>query len=255
MVKFHSLAGVPVYYARVNAAYGDLSKTTSQTERGRTRRLAPVFLKRLEAAIAELYWLTYGTLGPLTAITSGGAAVPQSARRGPNDRHVRGIAFDLGGLFWKGHQDGRAEYAGLGEVLTCLAVAQDYHAGQGPDHFDGQLQAHRLYLGCEAVFRRSFGTVLGIHYNQAHWNHWHLDTGSKVGYWPTGRGANTRVTFAQLALRDIWGLYDGKIDADAGPKTRKAITALRGQLSLGPLTNPTAWSQFLLLTAMAAFNR
>lgn len=241
LAAFHSLGTVPVYYARANAAYGDLSRTTAKTVRGRTRRLEPSFLQLLSACVSELYWLSYGALGPLEAIVSGGAWVPESARRGPRDRHVRGIAFDLGGLHWAGHQ--WSDHGVTGQVLTCLAASELQRRGE----------ESALYLGVEACLRRHFGTVLGIHYNDDHRNHWHLDTGSRVGFWTRGPGAKTRVTFLQAALAKIWDSYHGRVDGDFGPLTIAAMRATQDQLSLGPFENQDglAWRRFLLLTAMA----
>jgi hypothetical protein len=242
-VTFHKLGDVPVYYARVNAAYGDLSKTTSRTIRGRTRRLAPAFLKRLSACIAEVYWVSYGSLGPLGAVVSGGAQVRESDKRGPRDRHVRGIAFDLGGLHWE--QDLGGDYPSR-QVLTCLGAAA----------LRGRGEESPLYLGVEACLRRHFGTVLGIHHNAAHQNHWHLDTGTRVGFWSTGFGSKTRIVFLQAAVAAVWGQAIA-VDGDYGPKTRKAVREVRAQLSLGPFENldGNAWQRFLLLTAMAGINR
>lgn len=226
MVRFHSLSGVPCYYARSNVAYRDLSRTTSQTPRGRMRSLAPTFKKRMDGCIAELYWLTYGTLGPLQAITSGGAYVNKKGW------HKKGKAYDLGGLHWPE------------EKLVLYQVAREYHKKGHANHWP-------RYLAVEAIIRRWFGTVLGILHNKAHWNHFHIDPGTKVGFWVKGFGSTTRITFLQAVLKDIWGYYQGAVDGDYGKLTRAAVKAVREHLQLGPLTNLQAWNQFLLLTAMA----
>ena len=228
---FDALAGVPCYYARVNAAYGDLSKCTKT----RKRKLTAEFIKRLGACIAELDWICQGGgLGPLKAITSGGAYVAKAGW------HGKGRAYDLGGLHWADH------------VMPTLEVARDFHAGVGPDHFDGQSMDFLLYLGCEAVLRRHFGTVLGLHYNKAHWNHWHIDPGTPVGYRGSGFGATTRVTFLQEVLRHVHGVDPGPTDGKEGELTRTATLVVCSGLSLGALTDPEQWKQFLLLTAMMA---
>lgn len=227
MVKFDSLAGVPCYYARVNAAYEDVAKAV----KSRKRELVSGFLARLEACVAEIYWLTFGHLGPLQVITSGGAWVPISKRRPKSDWHTRGKAYDLGGLHWPARQ------------LVLFRTAAARKRGEDWNWI--------LYLSVEAIIRRHFGTVLGILYNAAHHNHWHIDPGTEVGFWSTGFGAGTRVTFLQAVLKDIWGLYEGKLDGDYGPKSKAAVAAVRAQLKLGPFEDQQAWSQFLLLTAMA----
>jgi hypothetical protein len=226
LVKFDSAGGVPCYYARVNAAYGDLSKCTPS----RVRRISPRFLPTLSGAIQEVAWACYGGLGELVAITSGGAAVPQSAKRGPRDRHVRGIAFDLGGLHWKHH------------VLTCLEVAK-------PPRDRDQLL---IYLAVESTLRKWFGTVLGVHHNKAHHNHWHVDTGTPVGYWSQGFGSTTRVRFVQEALTHVWRIDCGTPDGDQGPRTNRAIKDLRAELKIGELGAESSWLQFLTLTTMKA---
>jgi hypothetical protein len=220
---FDSLANVPCYYARVNAAYGDLSKAT----KSRKRKLASSFLNRLNACIAEIYWMTFGPLGPLEAITSGGAYVRKAGW------HSKGKAYDLGGLHWPGAK------------LILIELAKEYH--QDPENYP---EEYPWYLAIESIIRRHFGTVLGIHYNRAHWNHWHIDPGTKVGFWDKGFGSQTRITFLQAILKTIWGCYDGELDGDCGPKTQKAIEEIRKQLILAPLTNPGSWGQLLLMTAV-----
>lgn len=226
LVTFNALAGIPCYYARVNAAYGDLSKTHSQTPAGRMRKLEPGYLAQLDACIAELDALAKDRLGPLQAITSGGAYVKQGGY------HGKGQAFDLGGLHW------------AGKIMTTLEVAEDYHA-----HPEEPGDDYALYLACEAVLHRHFGTILGLHYNADHWNHWHIDPGSAVGFWETGDYHFTRVTFLQATLKHFWDLYPGKLDGSVGPMTRTAIAAIRAQLSLGPLTELESWMDYLLHVA------
>lgn len=225
MIRFNELAGVPCYYARVNVAYGDLARTTSRTDKGRLRSLAPSFKARMNACIAEVYWLCYGRLGPLQAITSGGAYVNKAGW------HKKGKAYDLGGLHWPAQK------------LVLIRTARNFTKTGTADDWP-------LYLAVEAIIRRHFGTVLGILHNADHYNHWHIDPGTKVGFWTKGFGAKTRVVFLQAVLKDIWGHYQGTLDGDFGPKSKAAVAVVRSQLGLGPLTNPAAWSQFLLLTAM-----
>lgn len=229
MIRFNELAGIPCYYARINAAYGDLARTTSRTAAGRMRSLTASFKARMDACMAEVYWLTFGHLGPLQAITSGGAYVNKGGF------HGKGRAYDLGGLHWPQQK------------LVLIKTAEARRKGEDLDW--------GLYLAVEAIIRRHFGTVLGILHNRAHWNHWHIDPGTKVGFWAKGFGSTTRVTFLQAALKDIWGLYQAKIDGDFGPKSKAAVKAIRAQLALGPLTSPGPWSQFLLLTAMAGLQQ
>lgn len=225
MVRFDELGGIPCYYARVNAGYGDLARTTGSTEKARTRQLAPSFKRQMDAALAEVYWLTSGLLGPLKALVSGGAYVDKPGW------HRKGRAFDLGGLHWEG---GR---------LVLIRTASEVDFTLADDW--------GLYLGVEAILRRHFGTVLGILHDKRHHNHWHIDPGTPVGYWTTGFGAKTRVTYLQACLSAIWGTYDGALDGDHGPVTKKALAETCGRLAIGPLDKPENWTQFLLLTAAA----
>lgn len=225
LTTFDNLSGVPCHYARTNKAYADLTKCT----KSRKRKLAPGFLNQLEACILELKWLTYPIMGEMTAITSGGAYVPLGGKRKIPDCHTMGKAYDIGGIHW------RFEYP-----LVCLDVAR-----QGRHHED-----YELYLGCEAIFRRHFGTVLGLHYNKNHWNHWHIDSGTKVGYLES---SYSRVKFLQASLSALWGMEDLEVDGKAGPQTKEAIRAIRDHLHLEPLTKQSSWLQYLLLTAMNVF--
>lgn len=228
LVKFDAVAGVPCYYARTNAAYGDLSKCT----KSRVRQLAPMFLKCLEAMVMEIDLVCYGVLGELQAVTSGGAYVAKAGW------HGEGRAYDLGGLHWK--QD----------ILTTLEVARNYHRREG-DVKTG-INQYLIYLAVESVIRKHFGTVLGIHYDDRHWNHWHFDPGTEVGYWPEGFGAGTRVRYLQEVLTYVWRIPHVWPDGDEGPKTRRGIEELRAVTHLGPLTHQNVWLQFLTLTSLKA---
>lgn len=229
LVKFDSLAGVPCYYARVNAGYGDLSRCAKT----RVRQLELGFLSTMNTMVQELDWACHGTLGHLSAITSGGAWVPESAKRGPKDWHVQGKAFDLGGLHWES-----------GHVLTCLDVA-------GATAERSQLL---LYIAAEAVWRKHVGVVLGVHFNRAHHNHWHLDPHSPRGYRSPRAGvAKTWVRYLQEALTHVWEIDCGTPDGKEGPKTRWGMQELRRRGGcMGRLQELENWLQFLTLTAMRA---
>jgi hypothetical protein len=233
LVKFDSLGGVPCYYAKSNAGYGDLSKC----KKSRVRKLNPMFLAKTSAMVQEINWVCYGALGQLRAITSGGAWVPESDKRGPNDWHVQGRAFDLGGLHWDGH------------ILTCLDVAHPAPPGRKKWWRKNLL----LYLSVESVMRKAWGIVLGVHFNRAHWNHFHFDPSRPRGYKPNPPGyPKTYVRYLQEVLTNVWLIGCGVPDGDEGPKTRKAIKAVRRELSIGPLTELNNWLQFLTVTSLKA---
>lgn len=226
MVRFHELAGIPCYYARINPAYADLARTTGRSEKARTRSLAAAFKRRLSVAISEIYWLTSGRFGPLDAIVSGGAYVDKPGF------HREGRAFDLGALHWPATK------------LVLIRTARDYEAPAMAEDWP-------LYLAVEAMLRRHFGTVLGILHDRRHHNHWHIDPGTPVGFWSAGFGAASRVSYLQASLTAIWDRYSGIVDGDYGPRTRRGVVAVRRDLSLGPLTKMETWQQYLLLTAAA----
>jgi hypothetical protein len=224
LVVFDSLAGVPVYYARTNVAYGDKNRCT----KSRKRRLHPTFLRQLNGCIEELKWLTHNSVGPIRYITSGGAYVDKPGF------HSKGKAFDLGGVHW--------EYIELVHYRT----ADVFHK----EGVNAACPGYMAYMAVECVLRRWFGTVLGMHYNSDHDNHHHIDPGTNVGYWDVGFGKTTRTTFMRRSLVDVWGF-------DIGPKLadlRAAIKDIQDRLCTSPIKskNTNGWLQYLLLTAMKA---
>ncbi len=237
LVKFSAAGGVQCHYAGVNAAYGNLDKAKKST----LRKINPGFLALFSACIREISWMTFPYMGELWAMVSGGAYVPKAGW------HGKGEAYDLGGLHWR-------TYVGhMPQRLSLIDLARQYHKKKNNVELD-YLDNYLLYLAIEAVIRKHFGTVLGIHHNRQHWNHWHIDPGTKVGYWDKGFGSNTRITFVQAVLRATG--FPIKIDGDAGPKTKDAIKAARVYYGLEkPLTNKTMWLQFLTLAAMDMLQR
>lgn len=226
LVKFDAAGGVPCYYAAANPAYGDLSKC----KKSRVRRCTAAFLAKLSGMVMELNWVCYGELGELQAITSGGAWVPESEKRGPRDPHVRGVAYDLGGLHWNDH------------VLTTLEVAREPR----------DINQYLLYLTAESVIRKWFGTCLGVHHDRHHWNHFHFQFGTKVGFWIKGFGATTRVRYVQEIGTHVWRIDFGTPDGDYGPKTKAGIKELQRVTGVGQLTDQISWLQLLTLTSFKA---
>lgn len=234
LVTFDEIGGVDCYYARINAAYFDISKCT----KSRKRKLHPEFLRQMSACIQEISYLTMG-VGNLYALTSGGAYVNKPGF------HSRGRAYDLGGLFWD-RGGSRGTYK-LINVEQARCIYQDEILPQD----------WPMYLGVEAVLRRHFGTVLGMHHNEAHHNHWHIDPGTPVELRVTGFGSPTRVRFLQEALTHVWGLYVDTPDGIWGKMTRAGLSAVRSRLDLAPMIGPKrseVWRYFLLLTAIRVFN-
>lgn len=231
LVPFITAGGIPCYYAKINRAYEDLSLCLGSQE----RRLSPPTYERLCGALHELDLVCDGALGSLQAVVSGGAYVDKPGA------HGRGHGYDIGGVHWRNRK------------LVCLDVAETF-AGAGLDDSGRDLA---LYLAVESVLRKWFGTVLGMHFSPSgremdHWNHWHVDDETRVGYWSRGRGSETRVRYLQETLTHVWQIPCGRPDGDEGPKTRRGISALRQRTSIGDLTDIDGWLQYLTLTALEA---
>jgi hypothetical protein len=220
LVKFKKLAGVEMRWRYTKKyPYGE-------GRRG-TRSIMPSFRDKMVRALVDL-WVLSG-LGPADRIVSAGAWVPEGTNgRGPDDRHVQGIAIDIDAIHWEGE--------------SLIAHPERTDLG--------------FYMGTEAHFRRYFHTVLGWSYNDDHRGHWHIDDGVALrGY---DKNSQMHKRFLQAVLKYVWykdgnPYYEGRIDGDIGTKSLKAIAKLERQHHLEPgITSgsfPT-WSVFLLLTAI-----
>ncbi len=228
LIRFNSLAGAEIRYARFDPPSPHVYGTRGAGPR--TQRLTLEFLAKLERALGEVFQLH--PWGPAEVVVSGGAAVPESPRRGPTDKHVLGRAYDLDALWWGGELN----------LITLQAPHQWAH-----------------YLAIESILRRHLGTVLGHAYNRAHRDHWHLDDGSPVRWDPRSK---SRVLAVQGALAHIWD-RPVEIDGAFGPQTRAAFVVQLRELELGPLAEAAwadevrieLWREWLLLTARRGFER
>jgi len=145
-VRFNKLAGAEMRWRHKTFPYGE--------GRPGTRSIMPAFKNKLTHALVDL-WILSG-LGPADRIVSAGAWVPEGTNgRGPDDKHVQGIAIDIDAIHWPG------------ESLFAH-----------PDHSEPD-----FYLGVEAHFRCYFHTVLGWSYDGSHNGHWHIDDGQELRSW------------------------------------------------------------------------
>lgn len=102
-------------------------------------------------------------------------------------------------------------------------------------------QRPQLYLGIEAVLRRTFGTVLSYDYNRAHEDHFHFDNGTGVGF---KQAAKSHVIFVQNVIALVYGSRIGR-DGLWGGETDGALKALRERLGVGPISTASNWKSFL----------
>ena len=102
-------------------------------------------------------------------------------------------------------------------------------------------QRPQLYLGIEAVLRRTFGTVLSYDYNPLHHDHFHFDNGTGVGF---KQAAKSHVIFVQNVIALVYGV---RVDRDGvwGGETDLALKALRARLGIGPISVAANWLAFL----------
>jgi hypothetical protein len=239
MERFDRIAGAQMRWRRMpQYEYGN--------GKPGARYLRKTVHDKLVAAVMDMGFMCQ--LGSPKVIVSAGAKVPQSKRRGPNDKHVQGRAIDIDALWW---WDNRKP----GFVQKLITKKPGFVQKLITKKYESYPS---FYLGVEACFRRYFGTVLGWLYNDDHKGHWHIDDGSKVCYRESSR---SRVLFMQASLRWIWApqcsfdLDIGPIDGEAGKKTRGAIRLIRGFLAIDkPLTDPAAWQRYLLATAISGMS-
>jgi hypothetical protein len=223
LVKFNKLAAAEMRWRYMpKFPYGD--------GRPGTRRIMPSFRDKLVHAFVDL-WILSG-LGPAKEIVSAGAWVPEgtkcgSGRRGPDDKHVLGIAIDLDAIHWP----------------ACSLVMH-------PDHSEPD-----FYLGVEAHFRCYFHTVLGWSYNAAHKGHVHIDDGRDLLPWQLF--SYMHKSFLQAVMKHVWfddgkPYYSGKIDGKWGTKSRSAWKKLAKRLVVDKDISKDlpSWIRFLQLTAI-----
>lgn len=190
-----------------------------------TRVIMPHFKDKLTHAFVDL-WILSG-LGPAKQIVSAGAWVPEGTNgRGPDDRHVQGIAIDLDAIHWP-------------------AESLIMHQAHSETNF---------YLGVEAHFRCYFHTVLGWSYNADHLGHVHIDDGQKLR--PCMASSKMHTKFRQACLKYVWHedgkpYYSGKVDGDWGKKSKAAWKKLSKRLLIGDVHKSLPeWIRFLQLTAI-----
>jgi len=176
-------------------------------------RMTSKFHKTLEACFQELFGQC--PLGKPEVITCAGTFVNKPGS------HGRGAAFDFDAAFWP-------EYK-----MTTLDFPVDFE----------------LYLGIESYLRRHFGIVLNYLYNNAHKDHWHVDTSVTTGFSTKSR---SKVIYLQMTLSYLYEL-DVVIDGIWGPQTRRALNATADRLGITDPRTKSGWMKYLDLTGKVAF--
>lgn len=218
MIDFNRLAGADMRWRYAKKyPYGE--------GRPGSRKLMDAFYNKLVRAFVDL-WVLSG-LGPADRIVSAGAWVPKSDERGPNDRHVQGVAIDIDAIHW--------------DHTSLIAH---------PDHSEID-----FYLGVEAHFRCYFHTVLGASYDSRHKGHFHIDDGQKLR--PAKISSKMHRKFLQSVLKYVWHVegkpyYKGKVDGIWGTKSANAMDDLQEHLQLNKNMSRdlATWGKFLQLTAI-----
>ena len=136
-------------------------------------------------------------------------------------QHGNGKAFDLDGIFWEREK----------------LIAIEYP------------EKPILYISVESILRKYFGTILSYNYNLAHRDHFHLDTGSRVGF---NQMSKSRVEYLQGAITWIYG-YPILIDGIWGPQTKGALEKTLQELDISNIEDTNNWVKFLDITAKKGF--
>jgi hypothetical protein len=217
--SFDSLAGVPLYYARLPPQFPYGSKGQGP----RTCRLAPKFKDELEACLYGLWKLH--PWGTPARIIEGGCYVEKAGR------HGEGRAIDIDALWW---EDDR-------HLITRDAISYPVH-----------------YLGIEACLRLGFGTVLDFWFGHGHEDHWHVDNGQPQGFSGQPPTAHAETIFLQASLIHVHGAQlKAGIDGILGPETMMAFAHVTEPAGDGCTreTIKLLWNAYLQLTAEASFKQ
>lgn len=210
LITFTTIAGVPVHYDRYDRSSGFGYGTRGKPFRPRATRK---MIASLDDCFNEMFKIP--ALGKAEVITSAGAFVDKPGY------HGKGQAFDLDGIFW------------AQEELVAIQYLQKPH----------------LYLAVESIIRKHFGTVLAYNYNAAHQDHFHLDTGTAVGF---QKMSKSRVEYLQASLLYVHGYQIG-VDGVWGPSTDATVKAALQDLGInGNLGMTNTWAEYLTLTASRA---
>jgi len=155
---------------------------------------------------------------------------------GKPSQHPRGLAMDVGGIWW-------AEDDGV--------TAADYGSRR------------KEAVAIEATMRLHFGTVLGPTANAAHADHWHCDVGrepeiTEAELAQSASGTRkVEVVWLQEAATVVHGRW---LEPDGiwGPRTSEAVTAIGHGLDSDedrPITCPVVYQAFCLATALVGFGQ
>ena len=217
IVKFNSIAGVPIRYARKDGTvppappYGTLGTTVRHVS------CRADFRDKIAAFLADLARVCpYGMPSALVCGSFMGGR--------KSGMHAEGRAVDIDAVWW-----GDPYVTGLDRPKPFPVIT--YYADQDA----------RRYLAIEATLRRHFGTVLGWWYNAKHKDHWHCDDSSPVGFNPR---STQRALFVQLALTHVLG-WPVAVDGKYGPQTETGVASVMGESIYFDLEPIDGWVAFL----------
>ena len=87
----------------------------------------------------------------------------------PNSQHRYGKAFDLDAGFWRNYN----------------FITRNFY------------EDFELYIGIESFLRKHFGIVLSYFYNNAHKDHFHINSGANMGF---DKRQRSKVLYVQMSL-------------------------------------------------------
>lgn len=207
---FAEIAGVPVHYDR-------FPPPCNYGTRGAPHKFfaADEFIKKLNDCFEELWRVC--PCGRAQVITSAGAYVDKPGW------HGKGMAFDLGGIFWK-----TKDFLGLN-------YSEDT----------------KFYLGVNSILLKHFGTVLNYNYDRSHRDHFHIQDD---GYRPGFRDVTSILVFLQPVLNTLFD-EDVRVDgSNYDSNTREAVRRVLDRLGIyGHIDDQEVWLAFLTKIAEHAF--
>lgn len=226
-VVFNRLEGVP-FRADTKPPFASIGMHV-----GRLGPVLPSFAERLTEWVFHLQELS-GRCCYAVVTPSVWRAHPDGSER-PVSRHTRGQAIDIGGVWW-GRDDGVTAW--------------------------GYSQRRREAIAVEATLRLLFGTVLGPASNEAHADHWHVDSGrAPLVSWSELRQSQlgtrkVEVVYLQEACAHVHGV-ELVSDGIWGPKTAAAVSRVVSSLRSpsADIRDPEAYLAFNVATALRGFGQ
>lgn len=165
------------------------------------------FYSKLENFFGDLF--STCPLGKPEVIATAGVYVNK-----PSSKHNEGEAFDLDALFWKDY-----------DFITLKFKKYP-----------------QFYLGVEALLRKYFGNVLTYLYDKRHQDHFHFDSGGRIGF---SSASKSKTYFVQAVCHYIFKLPI-QIDGAWGELSKEAFEKVNGLLGTSyDINNQSDWLSFL----------